>query len=66
MNLTVLDYEVFVRQKRDAMLADAEQQRMVARRAKGEDQRTGFRARLATFRARFGARGRKTIAAPAA
>ena len=64
--MTVLDYEVFVRQKRDAMLADAERQRMEARQAEGEDQRTSFRARLATLRARFSSRGRKSVAAPAA
>jgi hypothetical protein len=66
MNMTALEHEVFVRQKRDAMLAEAERRRMVARRAKSEEQRTSFRARMVAFRARFNPRGRKVATAPAA
>ena len=68
LNMSVLDYEVLARHKRDAMLAEAEQVRMVDRLARvlGQGRQGGFRAFLGTFRARLGGTDRATVATRAA
>ena len=68
LNMSVLDYEVLARQKRDAMLAEAKQLRMETAQAKMANQgRQGaFRAFLGAFRARFGGADRTTVATRAA
>ena len=68
LTMSVLDYEVLARHKRDAMLAEAEQVRMETAQAKVANQgRQGsFRAVLGAFRARFGGADRATVATRAA
>lgn len=64
LNMSVLDYEVLARQKREAMLAEAKQLRMETAQAKlaNQGRQGGFRAFLGTFRARLGGADRATVA----
>ena len=65
MYMTSLDYEVLARQKREAMLVEAEQLRMADKlaSAKNQGRQGGLRALLGLFRARLGGADRATIAA---
>jgi hypothetical protein len=64
LNMSLLDYEVLARQKRDAMLAEAEQLRMADKlaRAKNQGRRGGLRAFLGLFQARLNGADRATVA----
>jgi hypothetical protein len=68
LNMSLLDYEVLARQKRDAMLAEAEQLRMADKLAwaKNQGRQRGLRALLGLFRARLGGADWATVATRAA
>jgi Flp pilus assembly CpaE family ATPase len=67
MTMSLLDYEMLARQKRDALLEEAKRLRLEAEQARANQGRQGaFRAFLGAFRARLGGAGRATVATRAA